>query len=524
MDDGHNLLMPVLLESQQRPRSAESSAWTKSSLNGSKNSSPGSQQNGHGSRHKTPRMTSFSGVDAWAALSHGSKALSNGDAATAAIMPANDASGGDWEQERATLLAHVAALRLNLTASTKSNQQLQRELEEAQRVEPAFETVASAPAFNGGNGGGGGGLPATAAGAAARRRRAFELASAEQRRRVELKAAWQSADRARKEEVRNTTSLQQRLEHAEAVHSIDMGLLQSELRASEHESAHFIAGAELKLARSCLENEAELELQEQLHVLTVRSCEKQVRDAEEVTARLKEEYGLREGALRIELKAARGELHKILQAASIRGQPIESADGDLDEQLAAAAAGSGSGAVRPSYDPLDYKITSLLQEAQHTVGILRGGDEQLLEGAPAAAAAAASSSSSSGARRAASKLDSSSATSSSNSSTSSLTAARPQTPKSPARREGEELALRLRDACGIAVVRAMRNISRFIVQKQFSYWAQTVRIRSSSSTAANPAPPHSHPHSSSSSAPPNSHPPLPPSYIYRSDCCRATAI
>ena len=188
-------------------------------------------------------------------------------------QPTTRAAAIGSRSERRCSLA-VGAM-LNLTASTKSNQQLQRELEEAQRVEPAFETVASAPAFNGGNGGGGGGLPATAAGAAARRRRAFELASAEQRRRVELKAAWQSADRARKEEVRNTTSLQQRLEHAEAVHSIDMGLLQSELRASEHESAHFIAGAELKLARSCLENEAELELQEQLHVLTVRSCEKQ---------------------------------------------------------------------------------------------------------------------------------------------------------------------------------------------------------------------------------------------------------
>ena len=180
--------------------------------------------------------------------------------------------------------------------------------------------------------------------------------------------------------------------------------------------------------------------------------------------------------------------------------------------------------MRPSYDPLDYKITSLLQEAQHTVGILRGGDEQLLEGAPAAAAAAASSSSSSGARRgAASKLDSSSATSSSNSSTSSLTAARPQTPKSPARREGEELALRLRDACGIAVVRAMRNISRFIVQKQFSYWAQTVRIRSSSSTAAAlPHPTHTLTAAAALPHPTHTLRSLPPTH--RSDCCRATAI
>ena len=160
---------------------------------------------------------------------------------------------------------------------------------------------------------------------------------------------------------------------------------------------------------------------------------------------------------------------------------------------------------------------------EHTVGILRGGDEQLLEGAPAAAAAAASSSSSSGARRgAASKLDSSSATSSSNSSTSSLTAARPQTPKSPARREGEELALRLRDACGIAVVRAMRNISRFIVQKQFSYWAQTVSHTQQQQHGSSPTP--LTPSQQQQLCPTQLTPSPPSSYIYRSDCCRATAI
>ena len=90
--------------------------------------------------------------DAWRAYASGVKALnqscgSPGTSSAATSPSAADASSDatrlassrppataaqhEWAHERASLLAQISALRLNLSTSAKSNQALQRELHEA---------------------------------------------------------------------------------------------------------------------------------------------------------------------------------------------------------------------------------------------------------------------------------------------------------------------------------------------------------------------------------------------------------
>lgn len=146
----------------------------------------------------------FNGDEAWAALSHGLKATpmeaslaSSQHVSPSAPPPVTPsaqeraASSQPWEVERTTLHAQIAALRMNLAESTKTNQALQRDLVEinaARSAEMADREAMqlASPLVS----------PLNAASASRQRRRAFEIASAQQRRRVELRAFRQTAGRA----------------------------------------------------------------------------------------------------------------------------------------------------------------------------------------------------------------------------------------------------------------------------------------------------------------------------------------
>ena len=70
-------------------------------------------------RPVAPQPSPFNGDAALTAYHHGLKG--EGLKGEMMVAPPVDAGDARWEQERATLLAQVAALRMNLTAASKTN-------------------------------------------------------------------------------------------------------------------------------------------------------------------------------------------------------------------------------------------------------------------------------------------------------------------------------------------------------------------------------------------------------------------
>ena len=67
-----------------------------------------------------------------------------------------------------------------------------------------------------------------------------------------------------------------------ALSDVELHLLAGELEDAETLVTSLATNTEYRLAHSCLENEAELELAEQLHLMQVRAAEGQLKEAREV--------------------------------------------------------------------------------------------------------------------------------------------------------------------------------------------------------------------------------------------------
>ena len=257
--------LPILLQQARSPQAYSDDPLFQSAVE--RFLSPAPTQSSHKRPNRgsssAPRAAQpvLSNEDAWAALSRGSK-VANGEKA------AVQAPGGAWDQERSTLLAQIAALKINLSTSAKTNQALQREVQGA-RPEPSGSASQPLTLINGSD-------PAT------RRRRVVELASAEQRRLVEVRAARRSAVKTVKSEQQHTVRLRRHLAAAERTNEVELHLLASELEDAETLVTSLATNTEYRLAHSCLENEAELELAEQLHLMQVRAAEGQLKEAREV--------------------------------------------------------------------------------------------------------------------------------------------------------------------------------------------------------------------------------------------------
>lgn len=194
------------------------------------------------------------------------------------------AGGGDadvLESERMTLVAQIAALRMNLASSAKTNQSLLHELKAAA---PGSRLASSYAASSAGASAAGTSATGIAAVTAQRRRRAVELASAEQRRRVELRAARATADRALQLEQRHAATLSQQMEVVEQGFNVSLRLMGTAISECEEEMAAAHAAAQLQKASAEMEGEADLQMQAHLYRLQLAAADEHLALTAEVRA------------------------------------------------------------------------------------------------------------------------------------------------------------------------------------------------------------------------------------------------
>ena len=133
---------------------------------------------------------------------------------------------------------------------------------------------------------------------AARRRRAVEIASAEERRRVELRAAKATAGRALQLEQRHAATLHQQMDLLSLGFSINLRVLELSMAEAEAEAEAAARHAALCIARADADGEAQLEMASELFQLQLTTTQENLALTTEELERVKEEAANREGAPR----------------------------------------------------------------------------------------------------------------------------------------------------------------------------------------------------------------------------------
>ena len=199
------------------------------------------------------------------------------------------ASAPPWRREKAALHQQVGELQAQLTAAVRSNKALVQHLAELGPSADLSLGAAAAEATSRGGGGGGGGDAQ-----ALRRRRAVEQASADERRKVELRAARDVASRALQNEQRHAAALQRQLHLGEAQHRVSLAALRAALRESDTERSAAVEAHQAQLAQVEAEAESQLQFQEELCRMRVQAAERSAAQAQRQAARdLRQEQELR---------------------------------------------------------------------------------------------------------------------------------------------------------------------------------------------------------------------------------------
>ena len=247
------------------------------------------------------RASAINGDEAWVALrneyglketgavtfeamprtQNGDGEVAPGDSAEPQPAPAGGGDAVVLESERITLVAQIAALRMNLASSAKTNQSL---LHELKAVAPGSRLASSYAASSAGSSAAGTSATGIAAVTAQRRRRAVELASAEQRRRVELRAARATADRALLLEQRHAATLSQQMEVVEQGFNVSLRLMGTVISECEEEMVAAHAAAQLQKASAEIEGEADLHMQAHLYRLQLAAADEHLTLTAEVRA------------------------------------------------------------------------------------------------------------------------------------------------------------------------------------------------------------------------------------------------
>ena len=215
-------------------------------------------------------------------------------------------------------------------------------------------------------------LNGAAVASASRRRRAFEHASAEQRRLVELRAAKQSSSRALKGLQEQSASRHHQLEQLVEQHQLGLRVLSTELSTMEDESSAALFETQLRLAQANSQVDGSLELQDELCKMQLQAARERVDEARAEAQHATEESKLIEARLGAELSALRSERRKLLEAAAIRNEGLasESATDGVSGAASNWLLASTHGPRPP--DPLDQKIEEALASAQSRLDGLRG--------------------------------------------------------------------------------------------------------------------------------------------------------
>ena len=222
------------------------------------------------------------------------------------------ASAPPWRREKAALHQQVGELQAQLTAAVRSNKALVQHLAElGPSADLSLGAAATAATSRGGSGGGGGGGDAQAL----RRRRAVEQASADERRKVELRAARGEASRALQNEQRHAAALHRQLHLGEAQHRVSLAALRAALGESDVERRAAAEAHQARLAQVEAEAESQLQFHEELCRMRVQAAERSAAQAqrqavgEARAAEWTREKGIRqEQELRTSLAEAAGRL------------------------------------------------------------------------------------------------------------------------------------------------------------------------------------------------------------------------
>ena len=185
------------------------------------------------------------------------------------------ASAPPWRREKAALHQQVGELQAQLTAAVRSNKALVQHLAElGPSADLSLGAAATAATSRGGSGGGGGGGGGGGDAQALRRRRAVEQASADERRKVELRAARGEASRALQNEQRHAAALHRQLHLGEAQHRVSLAALRAALGESDVERRAAAEAHQARLAQVEAEAESQLQFHEELCRMRVQAAER----------------------------------------------------------------------------------------------------------------------------------------------------------------------------------------------------------------------------------------------------------
>ena len=288
-----------------------------------------------------------------------------------------------WKREKSAFQQQVGELQTQLAASVRSNRVLVQHLAEIGPMAGGLPATASSCA-----------LDASASASVAhpsappqalRRRRAAELASADERRKVEVRAAKEVAARSMRAEQRHVAALQRHLHALEAEHKVAIASLRAALGESEAERRAADEGARLRLEQASREAEAQLGLQEELCRMREQAADRAAEQAQHAADWARERGKRKEDELRDSLGAAAAQLAEHQKQAHAAQTAMQLLHAELEVVQAALP----QPRPFPPIDHLDAQIETQLGEARLRLSVLLGTDQPTA--APPAAAAASSS-------------------------------------------------------------------------------------------------------------------------------------